>query len=115
MSTNHTPGPWAFRRVHSIKDRPATALLLETVAPNQPFNDPCVLAVREDWIGWLLGAPRGIANAYLIEAAPDLLAACEAVITTHIPGDISTGHVLIPISVLNAARVAIAKAKGGAP
>lgn len=109
QTVGHTPGPWEFRRVHSIEDRPATALLLETKAPDQPFNDPCILAVREDWIGWLLGMPRGIANARLIAAAPELLAALEGMIALH--ADDGTRD---DVPEWNIARAAIAKARGDA-
>jgi hypothetical protein len=111
----HTPGPWKFRKVHSINNRPLTALLLETQAPNQPMNDPCILAVREDWMDWLVNMPGGQANALLIASAPDLLAALEALVKDatecEVEGEPSQVDGIQWDDVL-AARAAITKARG---
>ena len=114
--SKHTPGPWNFRAVYSIDRLPATALLLETSAPDQPMNDPCVLAVREDWIGWLLRTPKGQANAHLIAAAPDLLAACKE--SLHFLDVLNDGYSTDQVSpqevnLAEQLRAAIAKAEGG--
>jgi hypothetical protein len=53
------------------------------------------------------------ANARLIAAAPDLLAACKAVRMTATPGA-PDGYVLIPVSAHADVLAAIAKAEGGA-
>jgi hypothetical protein len=74
----HTPGPWRFRPVIDPSGR-LVALLLETEAPNRPCNDPCVMAVRDDWVGALFRGPRQ-ADARLIEAAPELLDAGRALL-----------------------------------
>lgn len=42
------PGPWRWRRVDL--EGSASALLLETTQRPVKNNDPCILAVREDWI-----------------------------------------------------------------
>lgn len=81
--------------------------MLETQAPNQPLNDPCIMAVREDWIDWLLNTPRGRANAALIEASPDLLAACEAVVAAWDGMDSQTLG-----SAIAEARAVLANAEG---
>ena len=71
----HTEGPWRWRPV--CDEGKLIAMLLETEAPNQPCNDPCIMAAREDWMRYLHNRPQGEANAQLIAAAPELLEACK--------------------------------------
>ena len=68
----HTPPPWRWREVPGDNGGHSIALLLETTAPEQPHNDPCVLAVRDDWIHYLLTTARGRANLAILAAAPEM-------------------------------------------
>lgn len=95
----NTKGPWEFRSVYGANGN-LIALLLETRAYAAP-HDPCVLAVREDWLWYLLNTPEGQARLRLIASAPELLGALENLL-------------LEPDSQTNreAARAAIEKAEG---
>ena len=107
---DHTPGPWTFD-------------------PNlDPENEPVIwspagLNVATVETGAACDETQIIANANLIAAAPDLLAACEWLAaghpSAHQPNDLllrrrigQTPGENITIDVLLAARAAIAKAKG---
>jgi hypothetical protein len=86
--TQHTPGPWFSADTHECPDVMADG-------------------------GFLIAKTRGInceANARLIAAAPDMLAALEAFVGSR-KGD-GMGWTLDSLEAL--AREAIAKAKGGA-
>lgn len=73
MTLAHKPAPWKFRFVQGDSGEPI-ALLLESLAKDLPHNDPCILAVREDWIGHIDRHPE----AYrVLEAAPALLDAAR--------------------------------------
>lgn len=109
METKHTPGSWKFRAVRLEESGPVTALLLETKSPEQPVNDPCVLAVREDWVGWMVKNPRGQANARLIESAPDMLSVLQGLVDA-LDADTCSANILDMID--GEARAAIARAKG---
>lgn len=110
--TKHTPGPWAVAEVApefyghgkywvAYVDLGTWPDLTATVAPcigleGQPINREVVEA-----------------NAHLIAAAPDLLAACEACVTLliryenrSIAPEVGTG------AAIDAAKAAIAKARG---
>lgn len=98
MTTNqHTPGPWYVERV----TKPITG------EPGNLFIHGANAMVQSP-----IADTSAMANAALIAAAPDLLAALvdvlpdlEHYVSTHGPG---------PDRRLDAARAAIAKAKGGA-
>lgn len=62
----HTPGPWKFH-----------ATLLDIY----PESDLSVTIARVEW----RGKPRGDANARLLAAAPELLAALRTVLAIHEP------------------------------
>jgi hypothetical protein len=123
--TKHTPGPWKWRYVPSSETGTGhLAMLLETVVEPARLNDPCVLAVREDWQGWLMTTNEGRANARLIAAAPQLLEACELLMkgapmqqgerNGYIMGALSTA-IDAARAAIEAASAAIAKATMGAP
>lgn len=61
-TTNHTPGPWAY----------------EQWPDSGGFPRPVVVAQGSRAVAYM-SREDGYANARLIAAAPDLLAACEAV------------------------------------
>jgi hypothetical protein len=101
MQTKHTPGPWAWDR------QTAVTMLLKSFAPvdSCPLHDPVVFALRSDWASW---APwPDSANARLIVAAPDLLAACVTALSVLDVCKCQNGHELLAAS---AVRAAIAKA-----
>src|SRR5574343_459383 len=95
--TNHTPGPW--KRYHNVSHEPS--VMPENTSNNGSFT-----------ICQLFG-PDAVANQNLIAAAPELLAALEAVFdTAHVDVD-DLGATLHALSEIRAqARAAIAKAKG---
>lgn len=104
---SHTPGPWKWRRVTA--DRGALiAMLLETEDRPRPHNDPCIMAAREDWVGFLDNAPTGEANARLIAAAPELLEALEGILWALDSNNLGQ----FTPSAIKAARAVIAKATG---
>jgi hypothetical protein len=87
--TKHTPGPWAARE------------------PNGPGNG---WRVGPAWLGEKPWSDETSANAHLIAAAPDLMAACEA----FVKADYST-WLLKYVDAIDAAKAAIAKARGEKP
>jgi hypothetical protein len=84
--SKHTPGPWIYKH-----DASAGYGRFETTMSNPPMNDPVVLAVREDWIGFLDRDPQGQANALLISAAPELYQALRLVLAIHENSDGPSG------------------------
>jgi hypothetical protein len=91
----HTPGPWF------LFGNPA-----HCVGGPHPQNDTAGVAM----CGMRLRTPEeGEANARLIAAAPDLLAACEEFEAYHQHGSLDQFPALC-----SQIRAAIAKAKGGA-
>lgn len=89
MSAQYTPGWWAFDGVAIFtkgEDAPIAEVLKRAgMSPEERF-----------------------ANGYLIQASPDLLAACEALLATH--GGTPTVEALY--AARDMARAAIAKARG---
>jgi len=70
--SHHIPGPWGLRLVHD--GHKVTAVIVQTMAPNQPCNDPVLLALREDWLSIASlpdNNPRK-ASLNLLLKAPDL-------------------------------------------
>ncbi len=113
----HTPGPWGLDRVRHSED-------LFTLIGNQIIVDPTGVS-----IGLACAVERsapdatgsGLANARLMAAAPDLLAACKAVestveyvLTKHFPYCTPPCETCKrrPKCELVALRAAIAKAEG---
>lgn len=89
----HTPGPWRVRHVHQYNR-------YEVRGPGDTFTG-------QPGGSWICGDANE-ANAHLIAAAPELLAALIDFQRYHVMGEGSLG-----LAVDNA-RLAIAKAKGGA-
>jgi hypothetical protein len=104
MTTKHTPGPWAvLRRVDAIVDN---LIVRSDGVPRigeEGFRDRVAEAT------WLDSDEETEANARLIAAAPDLLAAAEAALEILDEDGIGNG----PTGAMLAA--AIAKARGGTP
>lgn len=89
----HTPGPWYVEHHVEIP-----------FDPDMLVNG-CTITTDNEHIAFGFGDGNGRANALLIAAAPDLLAACEAAIWE---ADNCDGRVSV-----DALRAAIRKAKGG--
>lgn len=69
MSEKHTPGPWQFMPIRTVKD--------------DGYAQPHPIVTRGSQGGFQvlgLSPDRETADARLIAAAPDLLAACQAVV-----------------------------------
>lgn len=102
MNTKHTPGSWVFAygsvyREDTLHDESSIRIAL--MDRNEPHTTPC----ERD------------ANARLIAAAPDLLAACEAALRRleHYTADTETCDLGVPDErALALIREAILKAKG---
>ncbi len=98
MSTQHTPGPWSYHA-------------------NGDANHYCILREGKRWVVSFLQngeiwTPEQEANARLIAAAPDMLAAAKLALAPIIFGSVETGR-HIPRAAWDALRAAIAKAEGG--
>ncbi len=91
--TQHTPGPWVATGFEGIVVNASDGLTL-ALAPGQPGN-----------------LPQMKANAALIAAAPDMLAALEAIMGESSRDD--DDHDVIA-TIQGICRAIIAKAKGGA-
>lgn len=119
--TQHTPGPWAI----NYRDGDMPYIVADQ---GKAWNDPIVCALYDDvtpedsvTIGpWLEAHPNAEANARLIAAAPKLLYSAEfsdKEIGKHMAA-IEAGEygfdliVEILVDIQNAARAAIAQAKG---
>ena len=98
MSAGHTPGPWAVVpsvRFGSFDGKTTVASYGISNGSEWVCAIPCYAANTEP----------SAANARLIAAAPDLLAACEALLASHKYGDgVGWQHAR------DKARAAIAKA-----
>ena len=106
METTHTPGPWCFVEGDYATDQPYIGV---------PGKVICDIGQRaEDDEGQPLQYeqhPQDTANARLIASAPDLLAACEAIMP-HLDSDLLAHEPWL--SEIEAMRAAIAKAQLGA-
>ena len=87
----HTPGPW---RMTPLSNR-MIDVLHDVQTPGAITHALCRVQARDSWIA------EAEANARLIAAAPDLLAACMSIVKSQ-PGTSSRQF--------DAARAAIAKA-----
>ena len=90
MKTTHTPGPWAA----NISELEASSSLV---------------SVRTENGGYLICSDAGYQNAPLIAAAPDLLAALEAILPMF---DNDSPLLTVYDAEIKQARAAIDKAKG---
>jgi hypothetical protein len=94
----HTPGPWHHSRLRSAGPAPGCCIGAE--------NNSNVALVHHEALD--RGRQETLANARLIAAAPDLLATLEALLAK-----VHCGTAL-ECPLCDAARAAIAKAKGDA-
>lgn len=102
MSAQHTPGPWAVDAgPHDARGRRHLCI--------RPGQTGWLIASLRDEPGWGEGDPsqRAEANARLIAAAPDLLAACIEALGM-LP-DCDNAHADVVMALIEAA---IAKAEG---
>ena len=89
MNTKHTPGPWFVRGPYIVAGIWDVSLTTKVEPQNRDL--------ASEWKG----------NAYLISAAPDLFKACLLMDAAKTERQVDKA--------LDAARAAIAKAKGEAP
>lgn len=110
MSAQHTLGPWVAEVFDSLDDA-KTISGFEWTSNWRWDSSPAAVWRQEG--GGVIGLPGCIettaANAHLIAAAPDLLEALEAPLKRAVCGELLT----LTESEIDAARAAIAKAKGG--
>jgi hypothetical protein len=99
MSVQHTPGPWAVNPWNAQVDSGQVC----------PSGEELIPVCQMLWPTDLRSEGETQANAQLVSAAPRLLIALEEVLHW----DARRGH-LIPYSVRDPARSAIAKARGEA-
>ena len=97
-TAKHTPGPWALGRNNSPQS---------IFGPDDPF-----FAIAKVYLTDPKSRRRTLefqGNATLIQAAPDLLEACQKVMGAfaYAPGSVQEPHWLAAV------RVAVAKAEGG--
>lgn len=101
----HTPGPWSIKR---------GTITWEIVSESEYVGRVYSTSRSED----ISDDAEGVANAALIAAAPDLLAALRGVIRSAAyesgQAEPSLRELTVGIKYLDAARAAIAKAEGGA-
>jgi hypothetical protein len=116
VSTQHTPGPW---RIHEATESPQIGVVANlgekpwTYASAWVSRGNKIIAETTMQCGAVGGFPRVqvyeemMSNARLIAAAPELLAACEALLRLYGPdGDFASNAT----KTYDAARAAIAKA-----
>ena len=108
MSAAHTPGPWTYSRSDQFGDT-RFYIAQQEGAPYTPRYSDVATLIAETVSLELLTIQE--ANARLISAAPELLAALEAImpdaVGNHIGGPDTQARI-------DAARAAIAKATGSA-
>ena len=112
MERKHTPGPWTLDRTDWM-DRPSQDIYVSGGEYEDEDGSPCAVGVAIV-VCTPTGEVGGNANARLISAAPDLLAACEAVVSaweskSPLAWQPENNHAL-----LDNLRSAILKAIGGA-
>jgi hypothetical protein len=80
MKTKHTPGPWLTLECQANLDCKEWAIYCSRPAKNGCRENPRI-AICEEMGGSYIGEDEGRANAQLIAAAPDLLAAAIAALS----------------------------------
>ena len=97
-NAQHTPGPWSLANGNDLQ-----------------IDGPNGEAVA--WTETCVGIERDRANARLIAAAPDLLAACMAVLDDleMVPGKVYQGGIEPSVETKQMLRDAIRKATGDTP
>ena len=111
MSETHTPGPWTPGK-ETTDRRPVWSTPETDKPPSRTLQEPMIvvkagdLAVCYCW-SWRGGKKAMKANAQLIAAAPDLLAACKDALQWLLAGQPGTAK-----NILANMEAAIAKAKG---
>jgi hypothetical protein len=106
--SGHTPGPWEVETVNSVYPLDI-CLAYEIPAEGRPIVIGFVHCDEEDDTA-LLNVKAAKANARLMAASPDLLAACEALLSYL---DVARpGPDRPPYEAIVAARAALARAKG---
>lgn len=109
MNSKHTPGPWFFGISGSPERGPVP---FDYRAPGYYDNVGIFGADGEEVVGCSeYEVFRSPADARLIAAAPDLLAACEALADMVSDNYELLGYATVPRE-LDAAQTAITKAKG---
>jgi uncharacterized protein YciI len=109
MSGQHTPGPWFVAadprpKATHPEARKFAHNLYRFVATGPELDDDGT----EQVVCSMMDGPEQVANAYLIAAAPELLAALEGLLADPYLSHSINNDRMAP------ARAAIAKAKGGA-
>lgn len=107
-TTSHTPGPWGVAHVGKSLEGNYGA----------GFAVPCVIATNGATVAELMRSDSAMANARLIAAAPDLLAALRVIIDNEhrrlTGGSANEPTLRDIINALDAGRAAITKATGAA-
>jgi len=102
MSAQHTPGPWF------TDPNDATKVLKQFRSPK--VRNETIAATNRTW----MTESEKIANARLIVAAPDLLAALQAIVAElDGPGKPYSSDSYAPLHFIETAKAAIAKATNG--
>jgi len=104
----HTPGPW-YHHEHETETARITNSVDQYTCKRGPWITP---GIRIADI-WATDLPGGAENARLIAAAPDLLAACEAIRSCGTSPESGEGvAVLATFEILSGLCAAIRRAKG---
>ena len=110
--SNHTPGPWSMVQFEFLEGE-----ALEVELHRHPDWWEVVSNPDKDYRRMCVSGHIGEANARLISAAPELLEAldiivCNAVLQPDAAMSGATDCYAVPIDDIEAARAAIAKARG---
>lgn len=103
MQTKHTPGPWTIKKSTRTDHHIIAGRRWIATASNHDFHP-----TQEE-------NERTIANARLISAAPDLLAALDKLLSATVDRTLAEGYEMdgVEYAARSAALAAIAKATGG--